>query len=438
MRFPAFFCSLWPLDRTTTLVLMTASRLRSDIFVTISGAGTPFFDGFSTASAAFLILLVPGLTALETALMTSLFLAGSFAGSLVAGPIADRFGRRGLFAGAAAGILALTLLAYVLPEVSVILAMRFLTGFLVGGDYPVSQAIVTESVSPERRTRALAVMMLAWNVGALAAVVTALPVLLSDRSWLFFWTVQAAVAGILLLMRLRVAESSEWLRERGRGKAGERASEASLDREALTAEHAGAEPSDKRAYRRNLVFCAGFWLCQTVPVTVMMFYAGRIIEMLTGTSGPVTHMLLLYGFFLVGAIPTLFPVVASRPRIVLLTTYGAMFAGLSLVAFGGNDTAASAGFVLFAFAYGLQAPLDFVYPNLLFPTAIRARAVGLVTALARVGATASAFAFPLLLEDFGAPTLFAGGLGLLASGFLLGVLLAPRDRAFGAGTDLKD
>lgn len=416
---------------------MTALRLRSDVFVTISGAGTPFLDGFSTASAAFLILLVPGLTSLETALMTSLFLAGSFAGSLVAGPIADRFGRRGLFAGAAAGILALTLLARALPEVSVILAMRFLTGFWVGGDYPVSQAIVTESVSPERRTRALAVMMLAWNVGALAAVITALPVLLADRSWLFFWTMQAAVAGVLFLMRLRVAESGEWLRERDKGAKKVEDRETSSERKVFTAEPSEGR-SDKRAYRRNLVFCAGFWLCQTVPVTVMMFYAGRIIEILTGTNGPVTHMLLLYGFFLVGAIPTLFPVVASRPRTVLLTTYVAMFAGLALVAFGGSDTAASAGFVLFAFAYGLQAPLDFVYPNLLFPTAIRARAVGLVTALARVGATASAFAFPLLLEDFGAPALFAGGLGLLASGFLLGVLLAPRDRALGASANLKE
>lgn len=415
---------------------MTASRLRSDVFVTLSGAGTPFLDGFSTASAAFLILLIPGLTPLETALVTSLFLAGSFAGSLVAGPVADRFGRRGFFAGAAAGVLALTLFVYVLPEVSVILAMRFLTGFLVGGDYPVSQAIVTESVSPERRARALAVMMLAWNVGALSAVVTALPVLLSDRSWLFFWTVQAAVAGILFLIRLRVAESSEWLRERDKGAKKVEDRETSSEREALTAEPSESR-SGKRAYRRNLVFCAGFWLCQTVPVTVMMFYAGRIIEILTGTNGPVTHMLLLYGFFLVGAIPTLFPVVASRPRTVLLTTYVAMFMGLALVAFGGSDTAASAGFVLFAFAYGLQAPLDFVYPNLLFPTAIRARAVGLVTALARVGATASAFAFPLLLEDFGAPALFAGGLGLLASGFLLGLLLAPRDRALGASANLK-
>lgn len=416
---------------------MTASRLRSDVFVTLSGAGTPFLDGFSTASAAFLILLIPGLTPLETALVTSLFLAGSFAGSLVAGPVADRFGRRGFFAGAAAGVLALTLFVYVLPEVSVILAMRFLTGFLVGGDYPVSQAIVTESVSPERRARALAVMMLAWNVGALSAVVTALPVLLSDRSWLFFWTVQAAVAGILFLIRLRVAESSEWLRERDKGAKKVEDRETSSEREALTAEPSESR-SGKRAYRRNLVFCAGFWLCQTVPVTVMMFYAGRIIEILTGTNGPVTHMLLLYGFFLVGAIPTLFPVVASRPRTVLLTTYVAMFMGLALVAFGGSDTAASAGFVLFAFAYGLQAPLDFVYPNLLFPTAIRARAVGLVTALARVGATASAFAFPLLLEDFGAPALFAGGLGLLASGFLLGLLLAPRDRALGASPNLKE
>ena len=58
-----------------------------------SGAG-PFLDGFSTASAAFLISLIEGITPLETAFFTSLYLAGSFIGAAIFGSmsvVARRF-----------------------------------------------------------------------------------------------------------------------------------------------------------------------------------------------------------------------------------------------------------------------------------------------------------------------------------------------------------
>lgn len=388
-------------------------------------------DGFSTASAAFLILLVPNLTALDTALMTSLYLAGSFLGSLVVGPLADRFGRRRFFLSAPLGILLLTLGAIVLPEITVILAMRLLTGFLVGGDYPVAQAVVAERVSPEHRASALTAMMYAWNAGALAAVLAAVPILAADAAWRNFWIIQAVLAALFWLMRVRIPESAAWMAAKAMVEGAPKASVESDGSDGRSPVSAAPRAGAKNL--RNFFFCAGFWLCQTIPVTVMMFYAGRIIEALTGSTGPVTHMLLLYGFFLVGALPAMLPVVSSRPRAVLLATYVAMAAGLGLVGFGSGtlgSAAASFGFVIFAFAYGLQAPIDFVYPNQLFPTEVRARWVGLVTAAARVGATLSAFAFPWLLELFGAPALFAGGMAVLALGFLLGCLMAPPDVSF--------
>ena len=384
-------------------------------FVTLCGAGTPFLDGFSTASAAFLILTIPGLDALEVALLTSLNLAGTFLGSLLIGPLADRFGRRPFFIASVLGFALLTALAIAVPEVAVILFMRLATGFLVGGDYPVSQAIVTENVTEDFRARALAVLMIAWNVGALTAALASLPVLLSGVDWTLFFWMQLAVSAALTLLRRRVPEPRAWHRAK--------------------AEPESSAPSGRPAAwntedRLNLFFCAGFWLCQTVPVTVMMFYAGRILERFTGASGPVTHMLLLYGFFMVGAIPSTLSFIARRPKLVLLSTFAAMAAGLAMVfPWGGSPSSlAGLGFVLFAFAYGLQAPIDFVYPNLLFRTVNRARSVGVITALARVGATLSAFCFPLLLERFGAPAMFMGGLVILGGGFVLAVLMAPSDR----------
>lgn len=396
----------------------------SNSFVTLCGAGTPFLDGFSTASAAFLILTIPGLDALEVALLTSLNLGGSFLGSLLIGPLADRFGRRPFFIASVAAFVVVTAAAIALPEVAVILFMRLATGFLVGGDYPVSQAIVTENVTETFRARALAMLMLAWNVGALVAALASLPVLLSGISWTLFFWMQAAVAALLTLLRLRVPEPHAW-------------------HHAKTTPTDGTDGRHPAAWNRedlgNLVFCAGFWLCQTIPVTVMMFYAGRILERFTGTTGPVTHMLLLYGFFMVGAIPSTLPFVARRPKLVLLSTFATMAAGLAMVfPWGGEPSSlAGLGFVLFAFAYGLQAPIDFVYPNLLFRTVNRARSVGVITALARVGATLSAFSFPLLLEQFGAPAMFAGGLVILALGLVLTVFSAPSDERW-AGPNGKN
>ena len=39
-----------------------------------AAAGTPFLDGYSTGSAAFLILMIPGLTAWEMGAFASLYL----------------------------------------------------------------------------------------------------------------------------------------------------------------------------------------------------------------------------------------------------------------------------------------------------------------------------------------------------------------------------
>ena len=85
-----------------------------------SGAG-PFLDGFSTASAAFLISLIEGITPLETAFFTSLYLAGSFIGAAIFGSIADHVGRRPPFLVAMAVVCALTVLAATFPIIGLLL-----------------------------------------------------------------------------------------------------------------------------------------------------------------------------------------------------------------------------------------------------------------------------------------------------------------------------
>ena len=59
------------------------------------------------------------------------------------------------------------------------------------------------------------------------------------------------------------------------------------------------------------------------------------------------------------------------------------------------------GFAVYAFFSGPPSALDWIYPNELFPTNIRASAVGVVTAISRIGAAIGTFALPYSLQTIG-------------------------------------
>ena len=226
------------------------------------------------------------------------------------------------------------------------------------------------------------------------------------------WFFEAVAALSLFLGRLSVPESQAWLAAVRRGgvrTAGVRIQDNRADWLRLL-----AAPEN----RFGFFFSSGFWLCQTIPATIMMFYSPAILGSLSAGGDAVAQMLLLYGFFVAGILPSGAKYFADRPRSVLLGTFLAMLAGLTgVVLFAeSSPTATNAAFILFAAAYGLQAPLDFVYPNRLFATEVRTTLVGAVTAVSRIGAAAAAFVFPLLAERMASSTLLGCAIAILALG----------------------
>lgn len=72
--------------------------------------------------------------------------------------------------------------------------------------------------------------------------------------------------------------------------------------------------------------------------------------------------------------------------------------------------------------------LDLVYPNELFPVDIRATAVGIGTAISRMGAAVGTFALPYFLKTYGiGPTMLASA-GLTLLGFIACILWAPETK----------
>lgn len=389
-----------------------------------SGAG-PFLDGFSTSSAAFLISLIDGITSLEVAFFTSFYLAGSFVGAAAFGALSDHVGRRPPYVAGMAFVCVALVLGAVVPSVVCLLLMRLVLGICLGGDYPVGQAIVYEKLLPRWRNTALSVLMLAWYLGALAGVCASIPTVQGKMSWQGILYVQAALAFVALFLRVGVGESEVWRRSvfSKAEKPFELSPIEAISRWCANVNAAIAEN------RKEFLFCASFWLCQTVPATIMMLYSPSILRQMTGSDDAIVQMLLLYGFFLVGVLPAGSTFFVRRPKVVLVTTFVAMAVGLLGIVCCAKSIPwlGNASFVLFAAAYGLQAPLDFIYPNQLFPTKARGSLVGAVTAVSRLGSTGAAFFFPLLEPYFDLSILFGAGFFVLALGLFIAVRFAPSD-----------
>ncbi len=391
--------------------------------LTLASGATPFLDGFSTASAAFLISLIDGFSALQIAFFTSFYMFGGFLGAALIGSISDRLGRRKPYLLAMALVAVFVTLAAASPKVAVLLAMRLVTGVALGGDYPVCQAMVAEHIEEKRRAKSLTFLMLAWYFGALAAVACAWPAVSGFWNYTSILWCQAAIAVVALLARTTIPESSSWLNRQMQNDDTEK-EDAPLHvllrsmRKALS------------THKREFAFCTGFWLCQTIPATIMMLYSPLILQDIAGSENAFVQMVILYGCFLLGVIPSGWDVFSKRPKTVLSTTFIAMMVGLICVElFAGHSSwLTNLAFVIFAVSYGLQSPLDFIYPNTLFHTEVRGTLVGLVTAVSRIGSAGSAFLFPLLQTKFEIHDLMLCGVAVLGLGFFIAQKWAPADK----------
>lgn len=82
----------------------------------------------------------------------------------------------------------------------------------------------------------------------------------------------------------------------------------------------------------------------------------------------------------------------------------------------------------YAFFSGGPGILQWLYPNELFPTEVRATAVGIAIAFSRIGTVLATYATPLCLAMFGiGPTMLAAA-ALVVLGFALSVAMAPETR----------
>ncbi|KAB1652491.1 MFS transporter [Pseudoclavibacter chungangensis] len=154
----------------------------------------------------------------------SIGFVGMAIGATLGGLVADKLGRRQVFAitllvyGVATGASALV------GSVAALIVLRFVVGLGLGAELPVASTLVSEYAPRRIRGRVVVLLEAFWAVGwILAACIGAFIIPLSDDGWRWALLVGIVPAVYALVVRFGLPESVRFLESKGRTAEAERA-----------------------------------------------------------------------------------------------------------------------------------------------------------------------------------------------------------------------
>ena len=403
--------------------------------------GGVFSDGFGLGIIGIVLSAASGrlrLTALDLGLLGGSSLLGLFAGALLAGPCADRYGRRGLFAYNMAFLALCSLSQFWVRSPAELLLVRLIIGLSLGADYVVSKALLTEFTPRTFRGRVLGALSIAWASGYVSAYFSGYALSgFGPDAWRWMLASSAVAPLLVLPLRLTIPESPMWLADHGFA-----ARSAEVVRRTLGAQISPPVKSTlpavkgwrwqqlfSRTWRSRTIVACTFFTCQVIPYFALGTFVARVMAALNVRGnylGGVIYNLLL----LAGAIFGVLIVDRISRRGFLIGSFVVTAAMLSALSLGSGWPDAAVILVFAAFAAVLSAATALVYVYLpeLFPTELRASGIGLAIAASRIGSAVSTFLLPILVAYIGARSALAACAVVLAIGAVVCFFLAPETR----------
>lgn len=135
-------------------------------------------------------------------------------------------------------------------------------------------------------------------------------------------------------------------------------------------------------------------------------------------------------FFMLGCIPAMFWLNSIGRRPLLIGSFAMMTIALALLGLVSNlgIILVVVAFAVYAFFSGGPGILQWLYPNELFPTDIRASAVGVIMSLSRIGTIVSTWALPIFITRYGINNVMLIGALISLVGLGVSVMFAPETR----------
>ena len=183
----------------------------------IAGLGW-LFDSMNTGLIAFVLPFLTkewGLAPGQVGFIGSVGLIGMAIGAVLAGTIAERFGRKNVFAVTLVIHSVATGLCAVAWNYESLLVFRFLVGIGLGGELPVAASLVTEYAPTNLRGRFIVLLESFWGVGWLVAVLIS-SFVIPKFGWQTAFVIAAMPALYFFVIRSYLPESVRFLISKGR------------------------------------------------------------------------------------------------------------------------------------------------------------------------------------------------------------------------------
>ena len=130
------------------------------------------FDAMDTGLIAFILTKMSAdwqMTAAAKGWVVSIGFVGMALGAVCAGALADRIGRKTVFALTLVVYSVATALCAFAPNLTYLLIFRFIVGFGLGGQLPVAVTLVSEYIPAHVRGRFIVLLESFWGLGWLVA-----------------------------------------------------------------------------------------------------------------------------------------------------------------------------------------------------------------------------------------------------------------------------
>lgn len=407
--------------------------------VTIFSSGGPFLEGYVLSIIGVAMVGMKselGIDAHWSGLLGIGALIGIFIGSLMGGWLTDLVGRRRMFIADVSLIAVLSVLCAFVDSPVQLFVLRLLVGAAVGADYPIATSMITEFTPRRYRSISMGFIAAVWYVGANIAYVVGYFLSDVENGWRWMLGSSLVPCLVILVGRWSIPESPRWLYSKGRHEEADRIVRTVFGRDVFLDEPEPTATSFRKVFSRGylwrVLFVGVIWLCQAIPMFAIYTYGPQIIGAFGLAEGNAALIgeVIIGMFFLIGTIPAMFLAESWGRRRLIIVCFAAMTLALGILGLwpDGGLVLVVGCFAIYALFSGGPGNLQWLYPNELFPTDVRASAMGVAMAISRIGTVVSIYILPGFIESYGMGPTMLVGTAISALGLLVSVVWAPETK----------
>jgi MFS family permease len=412
-------------SRDLIAVLDEASLSRFHLrAVLVSGMGffTDAYDLFIIGIASTLIATQWNLSTGRLALLNSTMLGAAFLGACVFGRFADMAGRKRVYWLVAVIMVVGALGSALSPSYWVLIGFRFLLGFGVGGDYPVSAVLMSEYANRKDRGKLVGMVFGTQALGLIVGPLVALALLGAGASDNVAWRIMLALGAIpaaaVVYLRRKMPESPRY-QVQVQGQAERAATQFSVftgGQVRVNASGGRRQEMGLRAFLTNrrwlimLAGTAGCWFLLDYAYYGNTISTPQILSLISPSASTMTKIALQLAIFVVAAVPGYVLAIARLDRIGhrRLQMIGFAMMGLCflvIAAVPGMTTTVAPFLLVYGVSYFFTEfgpnMTTFVMPSELYPVSMRATGHGISAGIGKLGAFIGVFLFPVLNDNLG-------------------------------------